>query len=186
MSTRATLRGDPGPCPAPVTEPVRPNRATTSSGVLAAILGGAFALRLIVFLLAFRDPNRFYSPDGREYWALGQHFGDAFGNTHSTFFDLGLKRTPGYPAMIGSITALTGDRESVVVFVQILLSVATIALLYLLVRELCGVRVCADGVCVSRARPHFGRHAELPAARDVVHIHAGLGHVAAPPRRSRP
>jgi len=118
----------------------RSNRDAKIRWALAAILVGAFALRFVVFLLALRDPKRFYSPDGREYWALGQHFGSAFGDTHSAFFDLGLKRTPGYPGMLALISSITGDRESVVIFVQVLMSVATVALLYLLVRDLCGVR----------------------------------------------
>jgi len=122
------------------TEVTRGDRDSKIRWALVSILTGAFALRLIVFLLALRDPNRFYSPDGREYWALGQHFGAAFGDTHSSFFDLGLKRTPGYPAILAVITSLSGDRESVVIFLQVLMSVATVALLYLLVRELCGVR----------------------------------------------
>jgi 4-amino-4-deoxy-L-arabinose transferase-like glycosyltransferase len=116
-------------------------RDTKIRRALLLILTGAFALRLIVFLFALQDSSRFYSPDGREYWALGRHFGNAFGgNTHSAYFDLGLKRTPGYPAVIAAITSVTGNRESVVAFAQVLMGVATVALLYLLVRELCGVR----------------------------------------------
>ena len=156
----------------PVRRPDRMSRDTKIRRALLLILTGAFALRLIVFLLALRDPSRFYSPDGREYWALGQHFGAAFGNTHSAYFDLGLKRTPGYPAMLAVITSLTGDRESVVVFVQVLMGVATVALLYLLVRELCGVRAASDRGRTSRGRPDLGDHAELPAARDAVHAAA--------------
>jgi len=120
---------------------------------LVWILAGGFALRLIVFLYALGDPNRFYSPDGREYWLLAQHFGAAFGNTHSEVFDLGLKRTPGYPALLAAITSLTGDRESVVIFVQVLMSVATIALLYLLVRELCSYRAAVIACAFLAADP---------------------------------
>src|SRR4051794_35310915 len=122
------------------TQAARGKRDAKIRWALLAILAGAFALRLIVFLLALRDPNRFYSPDGREYWALGQHFGTAFGDTRSAFFDLGLKRTPGYPGMLAAITSVSGDRESVVIFLQVLMGVATVALLYLLARDLCGVR----------------------------------------------
>jgi 4-amino-4-deoxy-L-arabinose transferase-like glycosyltransferase len=125
----------------PTRSPDRVRRDTKIRRALLLILTGAFALRLIVFLIALQDSSRFYSPDGREYWALGQHFGAAFGgNTHSTYFDLGLKRTPGYPAVLAAITSLSGDRESVVAFIQVLMAVATVALLYFLVRELCGVR----------------------------------------------
>src|SRR5262249_42904767 len=77
----------------------------------------------------------------------------AFGNTHSEVFDLGLKRTPGYPALLAAITSLTGDRESVVIFVQVLMSVATIALLYLLVRELCSYRAAVIACAFLAADP---------------------------------
>ncbi len=125
---------------APASDFGRMNRETKIRRALLLILTGAFALRLIVYLFALQDPIRFYTTDGREYWTLGQHFGTAFGNNPSALFNLGLKRTPGYPAMIAVLTSLTGDRESVVTFVQVLMGVATVALLYLVVRELCGVR----------------------------------------------
>jgi 4-amino-4-deoxy-L-arabinose transferase-like glycosyltransferase len=120
------------------TTPKKPVRRATKA--LWGILGVAFAARVTIFLFALQDPQRFYSPDAQEYWPLAQHFRAAFTDTKSEFFELGLKRTPGYPGYIAAITTPFGDHESLVVFTQILLSVATVGLLYVLARELWGTR----------------------------------------------
>jgi 4-amino-4-deoxy-L-arabinose transferase-like glycosyltransferase len=50
-------------------------------------------------------------------------------------------RTPGYPSFLAAVYAVFGERPAAALLVQILLSVATLALVYVLVRALWGGRV---------------------------------------------
>ena len=103
---------------------------------LVDALAVAAALRLVVFALAVREPARFVTKDSLEYEALGHHWTTAYVDTHrGHLFDLSLLRPPGYPALIAVVHNTTA-----VIVVQLVLSVATVALTYLLGAALLGER----------------------------------------------
>ncbi|MGH8605295.1 MAG: ArnT family glycosyltransferase, partial [Gammaproteobacteria bacterium] len=62
---------------------------------------------------------------------MAHNFAEAFGAGAGELFDLGLKRTPGYPLLIHSVYAIVGVAPSVVVLLQIAFGVATVWLTYL-------------------------------------------------------
>jgi 4-amino-4-deoxy-L-arabinose transferase-like glycosyltransferase len=104
------------------------------------LVGVGAALRLLVFGLAVGSPGRFWSPDDREYLPLATHLHRAYLSSSGTFFDLGLRRTPGYPLFVRGIYDVFGRHYAAVVAVQLLLSVATIVLTFGLASTLLGHR----------------------------------------------
>jgi 4-amino-4-deoxy-L-arabinose transferase-like glycosyltransferase len=86
---------------------------------------------LALFLAASSRPSRFLSPDSYEYITLATHFRAGFlTSTPSQWFDLGLKRTPGYPSLLTVVYDVFGQRAAAVVLVQIGLSILTVWLTY--------------------------------------------------------
>jgi Dolichyl-phosphate-mannose-protein mannosyltransferase len=108
-----------------------------SGGTLAAILVVATLVRLALFLVAVGHPERFLTPDSPHYAALGRDFSEAyFGSDSGRLFDLSLLRTPGYSAFIAAVFAVSGDSVTAVIVVQLLLSLLTVFLVYLLAAQL--------------------------------------------------
>ena len=103
---------------------------------LVGVLCAAAALRVAVLLAAASSPQRFWSPDDRDYLALADHLHAAYLSGSGALFDLGLKRPPGYPVFIRAIFEALGTHYVAVVAVQAVISVATVAVTYRLARML--------------------------------------------------
>jgi 4-amino-4-deoxy-L-arabinose transferase-like glycosyltransferase len=109
--------------------------------VILTILGIALVLRLPIFILDVFHPARFFSFDAHQYVAAATNFHETYFKPASPLFELGLRRTPGYPALIRGVYAIAGDRPWVVILLQIAMGVATVGLVYLLGRRLFGPAV---------------------------------------------
>ncbi|MGZ4333695.1 MAG: glycosyltransferase family 39 protein [Gaiellaceae bacterium] len=96
------------------------------------MLGGAAALRLAPFLVAARFPSRLWEPDDRDYLPVAMHLRAAYGGASGALFDVGLRRPPGYPLFVRATFDIFGSHYAAVVGVQLVLSVATVALTYAL------------------------------------------------------
>lgn len=122
--------------------PARTSKCSEATGqlpVLPAILLLALALRLCLFLSAIATPARFlYVPDSYEYVSLAQNLitGHGFSVSESPPFTPDLRRTPLYPALLAGILWATNDNLTGAVVVNIVFSVATVALTYYLARQL--------------------------------------------------
>lgn len=111
-------------------------------------------LRCALYLAASSRPSRFLSPDSHEYISLATHFHASFlDGTHSQWFDLGLKRTPGYPSMVALIFDLFGRSAGAVVLVQIVSSLLTVWLTYRLGRRLLNPMAGALAACALALDP---------------------------------
>jgi 4-amino-4-deoxy-L-arabinose transferase-like glycosyltransferase len=135
--------------------PPRPAAAATGAGPaarrewtvprgLVAVLLGSLAVKLVLWagFLAAADPALLLQGDSREYHDSAR----ALLETGSFAVSPGLHlpqtfRTPGYPAFLAAVYGVVGARPAAALLVQIVLSVATLALVYLLVRRLWGARV---------------------------------------------
>jgi 4-amino-4-deoxy-L-arabinose transferase-like glycosyltransferase len=117
--------------PNPVGVPARKRPSLNSFRIVASILALACCLRLGLFLVVAPHPERFFTPDSVAYVTLARNFAEAFAARAGEFFDLGLKRTPGYPLLLHSVYVLVGAAPSVVVLVQIAFGLATVWLTYL-------------------------------------------------------
>lgn len=94
------------------------------------VLGLAAALRLVVFLVAVGHPQRFWSTDDRDYLGLATHLRAGYLTAGGDWFDSGLRRPPVYPLVIRGVFDVFGRHYSPVIALQIVLAVATVALVY--------------------------------------------------------
>jgi 4-amino-4-deoxy-L-arabinose transferase-like glycosyltransferase len=103
----------------------------------AFVLLIAFLVRAGVFVvvLSEADPKVYRSPDTAHYLALARAL-DA-GGRFATGEDPEIARTPGYPLLL-AFTRRFGEVEVTTVSVQLLLSLATVALVYVIGRQLAG------------------------------------------------
>ena len=93
-------------------------------------LGLAAGLRFGVFLAAVSSPRRFWSQDDREYLGIARHLHDSYLVSFGHWFDLGLRRPPMYPLFLRGIFEVFGWHYAAVVVAQIVISVATVGLVY--------------------------------------------------------
>jgi 4-amino-4-deoxy-L-arabinose transferase-like glycosyltransferase len=113
-------------------------RSVVRAPVFAPALVAAVT-RISVFLVADRHPSRFLSPDALEYDRLARHFLDAYAHARSgSLFDLSLLRTPGYPAFVAAVYAVSGRVVAHVIVVEVVLGVATVVMTYFLAERLVG------------------------------------------------
>ena len=101
-----------------------------SNREILLVLAGAAVLRISVYLAAVRAPQRFWSMDDREYLLITTHLHAAYLDSAGRIFDLGLRRPPGYPLFLRGIFDVFGHHYAAVVGVQIVLSVATVAVAF--------------------------------------------------------
>jgi len=102
----------------------------------------ALALRLLFILPALTDPQRLSNiSDATEYVHLAGDLGSAYLDSGSESFEVGLKRTPGYPVFLGVVFAISNGSEAWSIFIQVLFSVATVWLTYQLARRMFNERV---------------------------------------------
>jgi 4-amino-4-deoxy-L-arabinose transferase-like glycosyltransferase len=103
--------------------------------LLLGILLFSLAFRLLLFSYVVPHPERFYTPDSNEYVTLAKNLNAGYFHPDSPLFDMGLLRTPGYPAFLAAIFAIFGPRSAPVILVQIVISVATVAALFLVTEK---------------------------------------------------
>src|SRR3954464_12939040 len=96
----------------------------------AATFKLGFALRIAPFIA--KDSQAYFLP--------------AFDLVHSGQFELGLRRTPGYPLLLAGALMLVGDDLRGIVLLQHLLGIATAGLAYLLGRLAAGESAWAGRV----------------------------------------
>jgi 4-amino-4-deoxy-L-arabinose transferase-like glycosyltransferase len=121
--------------------------------VYAAALVAA-CTRIAVFLVADSHPSRFLSPDAVQYDRLARHFLDAYVHARrGSLFDLSLLRTPGYPAFLAVVYALTGRVYAHAIVVEVVLGVATVVLTYFLAERLVGRSAAAVAAFVLAVDP---------------------------------
>jgi 4-amino-4-deoxy-L-arabinose transferase-like glycosyltransferase len=97
---------------------------------LCGVLVVAATLRLIVLLAAAGSPQRYWSQDDREYLGIAHHLHASYLAGSGHWFDLGLRRTPVYPLFLRGVFEVFGNHYVAVVGVQLVLSVATVAVTY--------------------------------------------------------
>lgn len=113
--------------------------------VLMAVLILSLTLKLTVWAILLPTPDRFENLDSALYDSSARsllHLG-AFTPSPELPGIAETRRTPGYPLFLAGSYALFGEHYAPVLFVQILISVATIALVYWLARRLWDTRVAA-------------------------------------------
>lgn len=94
------------------------------------MLALATALRLAVLLAAAGSPQRYWSQDDRDYLGIAHHLHASYLSSAGRWFDLGLRRTPVYPLFLRGVFDVFGSHYVAVVAVQLVFSVATVALTY--------------------------------------------------------
>jgi 4-amino-4-deoxy-L-arabinose transferase-like glycosyltransferase len=99
---------------------------------LCGVLVVAAVLRLAVLLAAAGSPQRYWSRDDREYLGIAHHLHASYLASSGRWFDQGLRRTPVYPLFLRGVFDVFGNHYVAVVAVQLVLSVATVAITYLL------------------------------------------------------
>jgi 4-amino-4-deoxy-L-arabinose transferase-like glycosyltransferase len=107
--------------------------------MLAAILGLALMLRVSLLLFNISSQYRFLTPDSPSYLSVASNLQEAYFDPNSPLFDLGLLRTPGYPAFIKLVSAVADERLWAVILVQVAMGVGTVWLTYLLGLRLFGL-----------------------------------------------
>lgn len=113
------------PAPEPRCSPAAAWRRWSDPAALVLVLAVALGMRL-AFVGA--DPPIFLTTDSLTYALPAQHLATGQG------FDLSLRRTPGYPLLLGTLWSLFGVSFQPVVYLQHLLGVATAGLTWLLGR----------------------------------------------------
>jgi hypothetical protein len=108
---------------------------TKRTGLILVLLA-ASVTRVAVFLAARSSPRRFWSGDDRDYLPIATHLHATYLADSGRLFDLGLRRTPGYPLFVRAIYEVFGRHYAPVVAVQLVLSVATVAVTYWLASRL--------------------------------------------------
>ena len=103
---------------------------------LAIILAVAGILRLAVFLAAHDFPQRFWEPDDSNYLPIATHLHASYLSSSGRFFDLGLRRPPGYPLFIRAVYDVFGRHYDPVDAAQLVVSTATVLMVYLLAARL--------------------------------------------------
>jgi 4-amino-4-deoxy-L-arabinose transferase-like glycosyltransferase len=103
---------------------------------LLVVLGLAAVLRFAVFFAAVGSPQRFWSPDDREYIPIATHLHASYLAGSGHLFDLGLRRPPVYPLFLRALFDMFGRHYAPVVVVQLGFSIATVAVVYWLAQLL--------------------------------------------------
>lgn len=112
--------------------------------VLCAILLGSFGVKFLLWInILNSDLNLFAWGDTKAYHdtAVAVHRIGVFSMTAADPTDPQTYRTPGYPAFLAAIYSIFGEQWSAAVMVQIIISLLTIYISYLIVRKLWGDRV---------------------------------------------
>jgi hypothetical protein len=120
---------------------------------LVVVLSVAAFLRIAVLASAASSPQRFWSLDDREYLAVANHLHDAYLAGSGRLFDIGLRRTPGYPLFIRAIFDGFGHHYAAVIAVQVVISVATVGVTYRLARMLLPSRYALIGAAALAVDP---------------------------------
>jgi len=112
---------------------------------LVAVLLGSLAVKLVLWVgfLASADPALLLQGDSREYHDSARALLETgrFAVSPRLPFVPQTFRTPGYPTFLAAVYGVVGARAAAALLVQIVLSVATLSLVYLLVRRRWGARV---------------------------------------------
>ena len=111
---------------------------TSKRRYLLLILAGSFLLRLgLLIHLSASDPAQFLTNDSTSYInsARALHQTGSFAVSPESPDVPQTVRTPGYPVLIAGVYALFGERNAPVVFVQVLLSVGTLILVFVVARN---------------------------------------------------
>ena len=138
------------PVPSPTWPPVRASRSShprrrIAIPPLALVLLASLAVKLALWAryLAAADPAALLRGDAGEYHDSARALLETGTFAVSPALPLLPQtfRTPGYPSFLAAVYALFGERPAAALLVQLPLSAATIALVYLLARGLWGARV---------------------------------------------
>lgn len=105
------------------------HKARAHADVLA-VLAVAASLRFAVFLAAVNHPQRFWSQDDREYLGVATHLHASYIAGSGHWFDVGLRRPPGYPLFVRLVFDVFGQHYAPLVATQLALSVVTVGLVY--------------------------------------------------------
>lgn len=109
---------------------------------LLIILVAALIPRLCLFAVNIPHPERWITPDSVGYHNLGYnllHHG-TFSQSDKPPLALDYDRVPIYPLYVSMMYAISGNRDSAVIFSQLFLSAATCWFLFLTVRQILGQR----------------------------------------------
>lgn len=99
--------------------------------LLIAVLIIAALVRSIPVLVAWDNPALLTSGDTQEFQSLAQDLGGGYLSSDGPLAVTGIRRTPGYPSFL-SLVFVVNDDNRVVAVVQIILSLITLWLVYLI------------------------------------------------------
>ncbi|MDP8969513.1 MAG: glycosyltransferase family 39 protein, partial [Actinomycetota bacterium] len=105
---------------------------------LLGILLVALVLRGGLLLVAAGNDERLESTDVPEYLSLARDLRGGYVDEADPLFEIGLKRTPAYPAFLALVLAASGGSVEWATFVGILIAVGTVGLTFALARDLFG------------------------------------------------
>jgi hypothetical protein len=128
-----------------VADAPRPPRGRRRIPPIALVLLASLAVKLALWawFVASADPAALLKDDAASYHDSARALletGTFSVSPHPPLYPQ-VYRTPGYPSFLAAVYAVAGERPAAAVLVQLFLSVATIALAYLLARGLWGARV---------------------------------------------
>ena len=118
---------------------------------LFGLLAISLVLKLAIWwVVAASDPSRFFAGDSVSYHNSARALVEAgaFAVSPEQPETPQTLRTPGYPAFLAAVYALFGPRPAPAIVAQILLSLATIALVWKLAAERWSARTAAPAACL--------------------------------------
>ncbi len=117
------------------------------------ILASALVLRGSLLAAGWRQPERFLTPDSRDYDALARSLLDDCRFSRTSDGAPELFRTPGYPLLLAGAYAVSGKSVRAAAAAQVLLDVLLCWLVYRLGRQLCSRRVGLIAAAVQAVSP---------------------------------
>ena len=115
-----------------------PDSVVPSPSYVMGILLTALLARVLCFLVAVNEPDRYLTDDAPQYVTLAGHLSSAYFDPHSPDFTLGLFRTPGYPVFLAIPLRLSDGSLRLVIGLQVIVGVIGVGLTILLAGRLLG------------------------------------------------
>lgn len=109
-------------------------------------------IRLVPFFFTFDNTSRFFLSDSYEYSLLGATMAE-HGYYTQNGGDIGLRRTPGYPAYLAAVYRIFGVKPAIALFFQIILSGLIPVFLYLNAELLFSKRIAKLAAVISVFEP---------------------------------
>lgn len=133
----------------------------TNQVILLAALALAIGVRVVLLIPAWGSEGSFLQPDSADYLAVAEGLPASVGLDPGRWMELSLRRTPGYPLMVGVMRAIPGIDLHGVVVAQVIVSVLTAYLVGLRGWLVLSGRVGAIAALVPAVDPAAAIHSSL-------------------------